>query len=106
MAPAGPSFLEQAVPFLVIFAVFYFLIIRPQMRRQKDSQNFLSQLKLGDYVVTTSGVLGRIEGLTEGFVTLEIAEGVKIRILRSHIAGSQKEQIAAAPSKKKAETRA
>ncbi len=93
MEAAQPSFIETAIPFIIMIGVFYFLIIRPQAKRQRESQNFLSQLKRGDEVVTTSGILGRIEGLTEGFATLEIADGVRIKILRSHINRSQKEVL-------------
>ena len=93
MEAAQPSFIETAVPFIVMIGVFYFLIIRPQAKRQRESQSFLSQLKRGDEVVTTSGILGRIEGLTERFVTLEIADGVRVKILRSHINRSQKELL-------------
>ncbi len=88
--PAGPSTFEMFVPFFVIFVIFYFLIIRPQGRRQKDQQKFISELKRGDEVVTSSGILGRIEGLTDQFVTLEISDGVKVKMLRSQVATSQK----------------
>ena len=85
-----PSAIEMFMPFIFIFAIFYFLIIRPQAKRQKDHQKFLSDVKRGDEVVTSSGILGRIEGITDQFVTLEIADGVKIKMLRSQIATSQK----------------
>lgn len=91
-APAGgqPSALEMFVPFIFIFVIFYFLIIRPQSKRQKDHQKFLSEIKRGDEVVTTSGILGRIEGISEQFVTVEIADGVKVKMLRTQIATTQK----------------
>lgn len=87
---AQPSAFEMFVPFIFIFVIFYFLIIRPQAKRQKDHQKFLSEVKRGDEVITSSGILGRVEGITEQFVTLEIAEGVKVKMLRSQIATSQK----------------
>lgn len=87
---AQPSAFEMFVPFIFIFVIFYFLIIRPQAKRAKEQQKFLSEIKRGDDVVTASGILGRIEGLTEQFVTLEIADGVKVKMLRSQIATSQK----------------
>ena len=90
-APGGqPSAIEMFVPFIFIFVIFYFLIIRPQSKRQKEHQKFLSEVKRGDEVVTSSGILGRVEGITEQFVTLEIADGVKVKMLRSQIATSQK----------------
>ncbi|ASD63519.1 preprotein translocase YajC subunit [Bdellovibrio bacteriovorus HD100] len=90
-APGGqPSAFEMFVPFIFIFVIFYFLIIRPQSKRQKEHQKFLTEIKRGDEVVTSSGILGRVEGITEQFVTLEIADGVKVKMLRSQIATSQK----------------
>ncbi len=91
-APTGagaPSGFEMFLPFIFIFVIFYFLIIRPQAKRQKDHQKFVSELKRGESVVTTSGILGTIEGITDTYVTLEIAEDVRIKILRSQILSSQ-----------------
>ena len=88
---AGPSMIEQLMPFLFIFVIFYFLLIRPQAKKQKTHQAFLSNLKRGDAVLTSGGILGTIEGLTEQFATLEIASGVRVRILRGQIAGPVKE---------------
>ena len=87
---AQPSAFEMFVPFIFIFVIFYFLIIRPQSKRQKETQKFISELKRGDEVVTSGGILGRIDGITDQFVTLEIADGVKVKMLRSQIATSQK----------------
>ncbi|MFS4460130.1 preprotein translocase subunit YajC [Bdellovibrio sp. HCB2-146] len=87
---AQPSAFEMFVPFIFIFVIFYFLIIRPQSKRQKDHQKFLAEVKRGDEIITSSGILGRVEGITDQFVTLEIADGVKIKMLRSQIATSQK----------------
>ncbi len=84
-----PPAIMQFLPFIFIFAIFYFLIIRPQSKRAKQQEGFLSQLKRGDEIVTSSGILGTIDGLTEQFATLEIANGVKIKILRKQISGSQ-----------------
>ncbi len=89
-AGGQPSAFEMFVPFIFIFVIFYFLIIRPQSKRQKDHQKFLNEVKRGDEVVTSSGILGRVEGITEQFVTLEIADGVKVKMLRNQIATSQK----------------
>lgn len=87
----GPGFLMQAMPFLVMFFIFYFLMIRPQVQKQKKHQDFVGQLKKGDQVLTSSGIFGTIEGLTEKYVTLEIAEEVNIRVLRSHVSQAVKE---------------
>ena len=95
MSPAQPSAWEMLMPFIFIFVIFYFLIIRPQGKRLKDHEKFLGGLKRGDSVVTSGGILGVIDGLTEQFVTLEIANGVKIKILKKQIAGSQASAVQA-----------
>jgi len=87
-AGKAPSVVEQFMPFIFIILVFYFLMIRPQQKRQKVQQSFLENLKRGDSVLTTGGILGTIEGLTEKFVTLEISNGVRVRLLRSHISST------------------
>ena len=91
-APAGeqPSMLMSLVPLIFVFGVMYFLMLRPQAKRQKEHQKFLSELKRGDEVITSGGLLGKIDGLTDYFVTLEIANGVKVRVVRSQVAASGK----------------
>lgn len=84
-----PTLLEQLLPFALIFFVFYFLIIRPQTNKQKKQLSFINQLQKGDKIITASGILGTIEGLSQGFVTLEIAPQTKIKILKSQIQSSQ-----------------
>lgn len=89
----SPSMLMQLFPILAMVFIFYFLMIRPQIKNQKIKQTFLSQLKRGDEVLTSSGIFGTIEGLTEKFITLEIADGVKIRILRDRVMAPAKEPV-------------
>jgi preprotein translocase subunit YajC len=91
---AAPNLIEQMVPFIAIFAIFYFLIIRPQAKRQKVHQNFLTNMKRGDAVITSGGIYGKVEGITDKFVTLEVSEGVEIRVLKSQIASSINEGAA------------
>lgn len=71
----------------LMFVVFYFMLIRPQQKRAREHQNVLGQLKKGDRVVTTGGLIGRISGLTDRLVTLEVAEKVRVQVLRSQIQG-------------------
>ena len=85
-AGSAPSPFVQMVPLVVVVGIMYFLVLRPQMRKQKDHASFVTQLKRGEEVLTTGGILGRIEGLTDLYVTLEIAPSVRIRVLRSQIA--------------------
>jgi preprotein translocase subunit YajC len=87
----SPNLMMQLFPIAAMIFIFYFLMIRPQVKNQKIKAQFLSQLKRGDEVLTSSGIFGTIEGLTDKFVTLEIADGVRIKILRSKVAGSTKE---------------
>lgn len=97
-AAKKPSMLESLFPFVIIFAVFYFLIIRPQAKQRKKHAELLTQLKRGDQVITASGIYGTIDGLTEKFVTLEVDQGVKLKILRSQVLGLAKDETQAAKS--------
>jgi preprotein translocase subunit YajC len=85
---AAPAWM-QFVPFAIIIGVFYFFLIRPQAKKQKETQSFISSLKVGDNVVTQSGILGRITGLAEQIATLEIANGVQIKVMRAQVLMSQ-----------------
>lgn len=93
MPQAQPSMIEMLLPFAMIFAIFYFLILRPQNKKLKKHEFYLKEIKRGDEVVTMSGILGKIDGLTDQVVTLEVANGVKIKMLRKQIAGSAAEAI-------------
>jgi preprotein translocase subunit YajC len=75
----------QIIILVVFVAVFYFLLIRPQQKRMKDQQAMLSRLASGDEVVTTGGILGRIIEVSDPFVTLEIADGVRIKVQKAQI---------------------
>lgn len=92
-APAGPSTIETIAPFVLMLFIAYFLIIRPQQRRQHDAGKLRASLKRGDEVLTTGGIMGTIDGLSETMVTLQIATGVKIKVLRSAIAGLLSEEL-------------
>ena len=87
-AVQGPSAFEQFLPFIAIIAIFYFFMIRPQAKRHKEHQGFLEAMKRGDEVITNSGIYGTVEGITDRFVTLEVADDVRIRILKNQIAGA------------------
>ncbi len=73
------------IPLILIFVVFYFLLIRPQQKKAKEHQNFLNSLKKGAKVITSGGIHGRITGLTDTVVTLEIADGIRIKVNRGAI---------------------
>ena len=86
-AAAGPfgSDLMAFLPMVAIFVVFYFLLIRPQQKRAKETKAMLSALQKGDEVVTAGGIVGKISKLTEGYATVEIAPNVEITVQRSAI---------------------
>lgn len=73
-------------PFIVMFGIMYLLVIRPQQKKTREQQELLSTLKQGDEVVTQSGILGTIYGITEKVVTLEVDKNVHVRVLRSQVA--------------------
>ena len=77
--PAGGGLLGL-LPFVLIIVGFYFLLIRPQQKRQKQHRELVANLKKGDEVVTNGGTLGRISDVGENFISLEIAEGVEIKV--------------------------
>ncbi|MBL7664341.1 MAG: preprotein translocase subunit YajC [Bacteriovoracaceae bacterium] len=84
---AQPSTLTSLLPFVLIFFVFYFLMIRPQKKKFDQEQTMLKALQKGDEVFTKAGILGTIYGMTEKVVTLEVSEGVKMKVLRSQVGG-------------------
>ena len=73
------------LPLVIIFVVFYFLLIRPQQKRQKEHKDLISKLVTGDEVVTAGGVLGKVTAVGESFVHVEIADGVQIKVQRQTI---------------------
>jgi preprotein translocase subunit YajC len=80
----------QFLPLILIFGVFYLLVIRPQAKKAKVHQQMLSQLKKGDDVVTTGGIIGKISGIKDDEITLQVQEGVRLRVLRSAVTSLQR----------------
>ena len=79
------SSIGSMLPLLLMFVVLYFVMIRPQMKRQKETRNMLSALAKGDEVATAGGVLGKITELGDQYMTLEIAAGVNVRVQRNAV---------------------
>lgn len=80
----GPDMLMSILPFVLIFVIMYFLIIRPQRTQMKKRQEMLAAVRRGDTVVTGGGIVGKVQKVHEdGELDVEIAEGVRIRVLRS-----------------------
>lgn len=82
MGPASPL-----IMMVLMFVVFYFLLIRPQVKKQKAHQAILQSLKKGDMVVTRGGMIGKISGVSDAILTIELQEKVRVRVLRSHVDG-------------------
>jgi len=73
---------------ILLFVVFYFLLIRPQMKRAKEHKNMVASLSKGDEVVTNGGLLGKITKLGDNFITLEIADGLQVNVQKQSVASS------------------
>jgi preprotein translocase subunit YajC len=99
-AGGGSSGFTALVPLILMFAIFYFLLIRPQQKKQKIHRQLLANLKKGDTVITNGGLYGKITGLTETVVTLEIADRVRVKVGRSFVTGVTTEQLPASDSSK------
>ena len=84
-APGWTSF----IPFAFILAIFYFLILQPMKRRQKKIEEFQESLKVGDKIVTTGGLYGKVTRVTDKTLQLEIADRVRVEISRAAVAGYQ-----------------
>jgi preprotein translocase subunit YajC len=88
----GSSFLSF-LPFILIFVIFYFLLIRPQQKKAKDHRNLLSSLREGDQVLTSGGIYGRITGIKDDKITVEISDKVRVKVNRGHIAGVIRQDV-------------
>ena len=88
--PQGsPSAWVQLLPFVLVLAIFYFVILLPMKKRQQKVQAFLAALKVGDRVVTSGGIYGSITRLSESSVQIQIANNVRIEVARTAIVGYQ-----------------
>ena len=96
-APGGGggqgSSMMSFLPIILIFVIFYFLLIRPQQKRAKEHRNLLANLKTGEYVLTSGGIYGRITGIKDNTITLEISDKVRVKVNRGNIAGVVKPDV-------------
>ena len=96
MSPGGGGGSSQFLSFLpiiLIFVIFYFLLIRPQQKQKKEHQSLLASLKVGDNVLTSGGIYGRVTGLKDDKVTVEISDKVRVKVNRGHIAGVVRQDV-------------
>jgi len=73
------------LPLILLFAVFYFLLIRPQQKRAKQHKTFMENLKKGDTVMTSGGLYGKITGITDEAITMEIAEKIRVKVAKNAV---------------------
>ena len=85
-APAAPSMMSSLLFPIILIAIMYFLMIRPQMKRQKEHRAMLDKLAKGDEVITSGGIAGTVVGLSDAFITVEVASGVQLRVQKGAIA--------------------
>ncbi|QBB69937.1 preprotein translocase subunit YajC [Pseudolysobacter antarcticus] len=82
---AATNPLLQFAPLVILFGIFYFMLIRPQMKRAKEQRTMVAALAKGDEVITTGGLLGRIDDISESFITLEVAPNVKLKLQKGAV---------------------
>jgi preprotein translocase subunit YajC len=102
MQPAGQqpqSVLVSFIPILLMIGIFYVLVLMPMRRRQKKIQEFQGALKVGDRVITTSGIYGQVTKVEPAFVQLQIAEKVRIDVARAAIGGYQGQEPVVPPDR-------
>ncbi len=85
-ASSGPSLLIQFAPILLIFVIMYFLILRPQRQKQRQHQEMIANVRRGDTVVTSGGLIGKVAKVDEADITVELAEGVRVRVVKGTLA--------------------
>jgi preprotein translocase subunit YajC len=91
--PGGVQAFSTFLPFAIILGIFYFLILLPMKRRQKKIQEFQENLKVGDKIVTTGGMYGKITRVTDKTLQVEIADRVRIELSRAAVAGYQGQDL-------------
>jgi preprotein translocase subunit YajC len=90
-AAGGMAAFQQVIPLVFMFAIFYFLLIRPQQKKAKEHKALLESMKKGDNVITAGGVHGKITAVDDTIVTLEVANNVNVKITKSFIAAIKKD---------------
>lgn len=84
-AAKQPDMLSALLPFIILFAVFYFLLIRPQSKRTKEHKKLIEAVSKGDEIATNGGLMGKITAVNEQYVTVELAEGVQVKLQKQAI---------------------
>lgn len=84
-AARAQSPFDLFVPLIIMFAIFYFLLIRPQQKRNKEHREMVANLKKGDRIITSGGIHGKITGVADGVLTVEIADKVRVKVNRGNV---------------------
>jgi len=92
---AGGGSTGMIIWMVLLFALMYFMLIRPQKKQREQQKKLIDSLKRGDRVVTSGGLLGTITGLTDNTVIIEVSDGVKIKVQKGHVSGLQTDPTAA-----------
>jgi preprotein translocase subunit YajC len=92
--PEQPGIASMLIPFLCIAVIFYFLIIRPQKKKQKDQENLIKSIKTGDHVITSGGIHGIVANVKERSVMLKVADNVKIELEKTSVTTVKKASAA------------
>jgi preprotein translocase subunit YajC len=108
-AEGGGGFLATPLmPIILMLAIMWFLLIRPQQKKQKEHREMINALKKGDMIITSGGLYGRITGLSDHSVTVEIADKVRVKVSRGHVAAlaqpAVKQPAPAPPPKEKSDS--
>ena len=82
----GLGALGSLIPLVIIFVIFYFLLIKPQQKRVKDQKKMIENLKKGDKIITSGGIYGVVEAVSNNTVTVKVAENVKVKLGKSYVA--------------------
>ena len=101
-APGGSGGFASFIPLILMFVIFYFLLIRPQQKKTKEHRQMIDNLRTGDRIITSGGLHGRITGVSESALTVEIAEKVRVKVNRASVTALlQTTPPPAAPKKEK-----
>ena len=101
-APGGSGGFASFIPLILMFVIFYFLLIRPQQKKTKEHRQMVDNLRTGDRIITSGGLHGRITGVSESALTVEIAEKVRVKVNRASVTALlQTTPPPAAPKKEK-----
>jgi len=105
VAGQGGGGFSAFIPLILMFAIFYFLLIRPQQKKTKQHREMIGSLKKGDRIITSGGLHGRVTGATDTTLTVEIAEKVRVKVNRANVmAMTQSAGQPAAPKEEKVES--